>query len=410
MGHARQAKYLLNPKYNTRRWQEKPRSFYITSARYSYEWFYKKYLDIFDNYYTSKHEKYTPFAEDIFAAISDGSRTWADYRKSKKSMSNLNFRMEVLNEMFTESEDAYFDYKSFKDNQILEKAVDLPSAKDTYDGKFITSIQKEPTEIRIVVVDLAFAGNNNKEKNDNTVFMCMSLHWKEFRFERHVDYIESRPGGGADKVVIRIKEIFHGYNSDYLIMDNRSGGETIFDYLSAKTENDKWLMWNNSGFTVIDDKELFLVPDGKMTELFGRTVDKNAIKCIVPFIGTQEINSLCWQSLKKQLETNNIKFLMSTQEKQDKMDEDGDVFVLSSEQYAKELLPYGQTDLLINECVNLSAEFKNGLVKLKEPRYGYKDRAVVLAYANYFAEKLDIKYMQSYQSEDIDYDSIQLVW
>ena len=38
MGHARQAKFLLNPKYNIPRWQETARSVYITSARYDYEW------------------------------------------------------------------------------------------------------------------------------------------------------------------------------------------------------------------------------------------------------------------------------------------------------------------------------------------------------------------------------------
>lgn len=41
MGHVRQAKYLSNPKYNTKRWQEEAKSMYITSARYSYEWFLK---------------------------------------------------------------------------------------------------------------------------------------------------------------------------------------------------------------------------------------------------------------------------------------------------------------------------------------------------------------------------------
>ena len=39
--------------------------------------------------FESKHEVYIPFAEDIFAAIDDGSRTWADYRKNKKSMSEV---------------------------------------------------------------------------------------------------------------------------------------------------------------------------------------------------------------------------------------------------------------------------------------------------------------------------------
>lgn len=410
MGHARQAKYLLNPKYNNKRWQEKARSFYITSARYSYEWFYRKYQDIFENYYTSKHEVYTPFAEDIFAAIEDGSRTWADYRKNKKSMSELDFRMEILNEMFSENENSYFDYKTFKDNQVLVQAADLPNAKDTYDGKFVVSKRKEADEIRIIASDLAFSGNSSRQKNDNTVFMCMSLHWKGFRFERHVDYVEARPGGRADKVVQHLKELYYGYDADYLVYDNRSGGEVVYDYLSSKTANDSWLRWNDSGFTVISDKELFLVPDNKIAELAGRTVDKNAIKCLSPFIGTPEANSLGWQSLKKQLETNNIKFLLSTQDKQTELEESGEIFDLTSEQYAKKMLPYGQTDLLIQECVNLSAEFKNGLVKLTEPRSGYKDRAVVLSYANYFAEKLDIKYSQEYQNEAIDYENIQLVW
>ena len=86
MGHVRQAKYLLNPKYNNSRWQEQARSFYISSARYSYEWFAKKFYDTVTNYYISKHERYIPFAQDIFTAIADGSRTWSDYRKTKKSM------------------------------------------------------------------------------------------------------------------------------------------------------------------------------------------------------------------------------------------------------------------------------------------------------------------------------------
>ena len=410
MGHARQAKYLLNPKYNNRRWQEKARSFYITSARYSYEWFARKYDDIFNNYFDSKHEVYIPFAEDIFAAIDDGSRTWADYRKNKKSMSEIDFRMEILNEMFSENEDSYFDFKSFKDNQILTVPADPPTAKDTYSGRFTTSVEKKPNEIRLVIADLAFSGNNNRERNDNTVFMCVSLHWKEFRFERHVDYIETRPGGGADKVVLRLKELYHGYQADYLIYDSRSGGEVVFDYMSGKTDNPSWLKWDDSGFTVIDDKSLHFVQDGKINELNGRTIDPNAVKCLVPFIGTQEANSLAWQSLKKQLETNNIKFLVSMQDAQEAMEDSGEIYDLTSEQLAEKLTPFGQTDLLIQECVNLSAEFKNGLVKLSEPRSGYKDRAVVLAYANYFAEKLDTKYSQSMQEDDLNIDDIQLVF
>ena len=219
MGHARQAKYLLNPKYNNKRWQEKARSIYISSARYSYEWFAKKFRDTVTYYYTSKHEVYTPFAQDIFTAIEDGSRTWADYRKNKKSMSSVDFNMEILNQMYSENDDSFFDIESFKENQVLENAFIPPTTKDIYAGKPLSMKEKEPGEIRLIVADLAFTGSIDKVRNDHTVFMCMSLHWKDFRFERRVDYIETRPGGGADKVVLRLKELYYDYQADYIIFD-----------------------------------------------------------------------------------------------------------------------------------------------------------------------------------------------
>lgn len=191
---------------------------------------------------------------------------------------------------------------------------------------------------------------------------------------------------------------------------NRSGGEVVFDYLSGKTPHPSRGMWNDSGFTVSNEKDIQIVTDGKITELAGRTIDKNAIPCMIPFVATAENNSLAWQSLKKQLETNNIKFLISMQDEQNELEDSGEYFDMTAEQLAEYLAPYGQTELLIQEAVNLSAEFRNGLVRLQEPRSGYKDRAVVLAYANYVAEKLDIRFSQSLQNDDEDIDNIQLVF
>lgn len=411
MGHARQAKYLLNPKYNVTRWQEKARSFYISSARYSYEWFAKKFRDTVTNYYTSKYEKYTPFAQDIFTAIEDGSRTWADYRKNKRSMSELDFRMEILNEMFSEGEDAYFDFKEFRNNQELTECFRPPTIQDIFAGKSLSMTDKAPDEIRLIIADFAFSGNNNREKNDNTVIKCMSLHWKKFRFERHLDYIETRPGGDASSLVLRLKELFWDYQADYLIEDNRSGGEVLFDYLSMKTPHpERGGSWNDSGFTVVNDMSLHVVGQGKIDELRNRTVDKNAIPCIIPFIGTSETNSLAWQSLKKQLEVNNIKFLVSAQEYQTYLEDSGEYFDMTAEEFAQAVLPYIQTDEVIQECVNLSAEYKNGLVRLSEPRSSYKDRAVCLAYGNFIAEKLDNKYNKQNQKQEFDINKIQLVF
>ena len=83
---------------------------------------------------------------------------------------------------------------------------------------------------------------------------------------------------------------------------------------------------------------------------------------------------------------------------------------MTAEEFAQAVLPYIQTDEVIQECVNLSAEYRNGLVRLSEPRSSYKDRAVCLAYGNFIAEKLDNKYNKQNQKQEFDISKIQLVF
>ena len=411
MAHARQAKYLLDPKYNIPRWQEKARSYYISSSRYRHEWFSRKFRDIVTRYYTGKHEASVPFAQDIFTAIEDGSRTWADYRKAKASMNELDFKMEILNEMYGEVEDAYFNIDEMSRNQILTEPFYPPTVEDIFMRRQSNFPEKEANEIRIVGADFAFSGNNNPTKNDHTVFLCMSLHWKANHYERHVDYIETRPGGEADKVELRLKELFWFYNADYIVPDQRAGGEALYDHLTMKIQHPQLgLLWNDCGFRVIDDMDLHVITESKRDELKGRCVDPNALPCIIPFIGKPDVNSIAWQSLKKQLETNNIKFLLSGQNAQTMIEDTGEYYDLTSEQFAHRIVPFIQTDELIQEAVNLTAEYRNGFIKLSEPRTGWKDRIVVLSYCNYVAEKIENKFNRDQQEDEYDVEDIQLVW
>ena len=169
-------------------------------------------------------------------------------------------------------------------------------------------------------------------------------------------------------------------------------------------------MWNSAGLSVTNEKELHVVPNNKIDDLVSRTVDKNALPCIVPMVGTPELNAIMWVELKKQLESNNIKFLITTQSRQELLEDNGRYFEMSSEELAEELIPYGQVDLLIQEAVNLRAEFKDGRVKLTEPRSGTKDRAVCLSYGNYIASKIENLYNQSLVVDDTDLNDIDLVW
>lgn len=412
MAHPRQAKYLSNPVYaNDKRWLEECQSIYITSARYKYEYFWNTFKETFTGYFYDKRTHYNIFAGDIFMSIDNGLKTWGDYRKSKKMLGEYDNRMENLNEMIGENEDAFFTIKSFKQNQIIQRCFRPPTDMDIYLNHDMGNSPKEDTEIRLVISDYAFANTVSSQKNDNTIIMCMSLHWKGNRFERHVDYIEGYPAGDSLGAADRAREIFWDYQADYLIPDIRSGGEALFNKMTMELENpNHGVLWDKRGLTVSDELELHVVPEGKLQDLRNRTVDKNAVPCIIPITGSTTLNSTMWIELRKQLDNGNIKFLVPMQTYQESLEDNGDIFGMTSEEVANVLLPYAQVDLLVNEAVNLKAEIKDGGVKLSEPKNGFKDRAVCLSYGNYIASKIENIWQRRMVNQKVDYTNIQLVW
>lgn len=189
----------------------------------------------------------------------------------------------------------------------------------------------------------------------------------------------------------------------------RNGGEVLYNYLTMpKANEERGQYWNVHGLGLANKYQI--LPQGKLDDLRQRTVDKTPIQCMIPITATAETNSVMWASLKKQLECNNIKFLISTQDRQTILEDTGIYFDLSSEELAQELLPYAQEELLIQEAVNLKAEFKNDKIKLIEPRSGTKDRAIVLSYANYIADLIENEWNKQNQKQEFDLNQIQLVW
>ena len=409
MAHPRQAKYLSNPFYgNNPRWKEECQHIYITSARYKFEWFWTLFKKTFTRHFTDRKSYCNIFAGDIFTSIANGFKTWGDYRNGLAG-GEMDFRMEDLNEMMGESEDAFFTIKSFRENQVLQKCFRPPTIQQLYLQSDIGNKQKEENEVRLIVSDFAFANTTSREKNDNTIILFMSLHWKGTRFERHVDYLEGFPASDSLGAADRIRSLIYDYDADYYVLDLRNGGETLFNYMTIPKENEsRGTNWNIHGLGLSPKYQI--VPSGKLEDLRSRVVDTTPIQCMIPITATSETNSMMWAALKKQLECNNIKFIVSMQDRQTALEDSGEYFDLSSEALAEELLPYAQVDLLIQEAVNLKAEFRNDKIKLVEPRSGTKDRVVVLSYGNYIADLIENEWNKQNQKQEFDISQIQLVF
>lgn len=409
MAHPRQAKYLSNPKYaNNPRWTEECQNISITSARYKYESFWTVFKKVFTRSYTDKKTKCNIFAGDIFTSISNGFKTWGDYRNAANG-NPMDFLMEDLNIMVGEAEDAFFNIKNFKENQILERCFKPPTIQQLYLEEDIGNETKKEDEVRLIISDFAFANTTSAEKNDNTMIMCMSLHWKKNRFERHVDYLGGHPASDSLGAADRIRGLVYDYEADYYILDLRGGGEALFNYMTVpKQDDERGIHWNYHGLGLAPKYQI--AQSNKLEDLRSRVVDENPIPCMIPVVATNVINSNMWTSLKKQLMCNNIKFPISMQDRQTLLEDSGDFFKLSSEELAEDLETYGQIDNLIQEAINLKAEYKNDLVRLQEPRSGTKDRAIVLAYGNYIAEMIENEWIKQSLQEETDIDSMEFVW
>ena len=89
--------------------------------------------------------------------------------------------------------------------------------------------------------------------------------------------------------------------------------------------------------------------------------------------------------------------------------EEGDVEELSWDSLSNEermniKLPYIMTEALINEAINLSQEWREGKVKLTEPRTGTKDIIVSFAYGNYVSSLIINDLEKQDNNDEIDLD------
>jgi hypothetical protein len=414
--HPRQAVFLTNSKYaGDPRWIEECQSVYITSARTKSEWYYNTFKTIVGETYNNHKIPYNFFAGDIFLSIMFGLKTKADYFKAKKTSGELDFAMEDLNIALSEAENAFFKREQFKRNQIIQEAFRKPNYEDVISHKQINR-PKRDNEYRLLFVDYAFANTTSKSENDNTVIGCMyGLYDNEYNnIHRGVDYITKHDAGdslGTDKL---IRELFWQYQADYIVIDLRNGGESAYNLLTQPFEHPQLgKYWNPHGFTIVNDESLNVVPRNKMDDLISRTVDPQAIPCIIPIVGTADLNSIMWIDLQKKLINDEISFLIDDMDYETQLNDREDYFELTTEEKVELKYPYAQTMLLINEAVNLEAEWKDGRVRLHEKRSATKDMIVALSYGNYIMtlleNKLNIKNQQYLADDDVDWDNISLV-
>lgn len=406
MAHPRQAMFMNDAKYSgDERWIEECQSVYITSARFKNEWFWNTFKTVVTEFFNNKRIAYNFFASDIFLSITYGLKTKADYYKARKTSSESDFQMEDLNIMIGEAENAFFTRDMFKKNQVVKKAWTYPTIEDIVNSTNLKNREKQNNEYRLLWIDYAFSNTTSQEENDNSVIGCLSLIYEDGKMKRLNDFITTHSASDSFGMEQKIREMFWWYKCDYVVLDLRNGGELAYNNLTKEWKHPQLSdnQWNPHGFTVCNEMDLQVVPQNKIDDLKARTVDQQAIPCIIPIVGTAELNSIMWLDLQSRLRNEEISVLIEDIDFERNFEETKEYYTLSIEDKTIIRLPFVQSMELIKEATNLSQEWREGKVKLSEPRSGTKDRIVALSYGNYIGTLIQNKLdKNNNNSNDID--------
>lgn len=395
--YARQTPYLKNSKYaNEKVLVEEPRQILISSAYHKGLWWYKETLDTIKMMLEGKDGGFIAF--DYLIAIKHNIKTKKAILKDKATMDAITFLEEYENIPWGENSNAYFKLDMFNKNRNIKKSF-YPLRFDMLDKKKNPfEIKKTEGEIRIVSVDIA---TRKGSQNDNTIISCIRGLPTSKGYEREYVYLESHQGEHTGKQAIRIKQIYYDFEADYIVLDLQQAGIAVFERLAVVTKDEERGI-EYEAFTVFEHKSLSKT---LIDELKEKTLAINAKPVIYPILAGAKDNNDIAVDFRDKLQRNMCSFLIDESEGENYLNRQNKEFKNSDDVNLINwyLKPYIETQLLINESINMEYSFVNGYIKLTTVGIARRDRYTSCSYGNYFISLLELELLKN---DDSDYDFV----
>ena len=383
-----------------------PKQIFLTSARTKDNWMWRHLRNTVTEHYKSSKKvgeyKYGFFAGDAYTAVMNGIMNPATLKARRKSTDDFAFQTEYMNIWLGEGKDAIFKYSDFHEAQIWEDAFVPTKPMDYISGKK-KDIKKNPNEIRIMSIDIALVGGRN---NDNTVIKLGVVN--VLTGIRRIEYIWSKNGMNSILQVTMIKRLYYDYECEYMVYDTQGVGNAIYDLMTDVTEDPEFGKTKVNGnpypaWNINQDKKLQLCSDAVLTEKIVKAMQEGE-PLMIPFAGVSTSNSDMHYAMWNTMRDKKLILLKNRAEMESILIDTMPKFSSKTpEERAKLLIPYLETDLLINETIDLiiTRNDKN-IISVKEKRIGTKDRYMSMAMFNLLCDKLCSKFGIESGQEDLN--------
>ena len=386
----RKPPYTFEPEYEDLKLDE-PVSIYISSAWYKSHWMWNL-IQSFANLFTGASQSAMVMALDYSITLRHGIKSREVLLGDKRKFDKQSWGIEYENWMISECVNAFFTYDLLARNQRLKRplypmlAIDAATKK-----KNPYAVQKREGELRVLSCDMAFV---ERKGNDNSIFSCLRLlpesksyeienGKKEVRsgYRKQIAYMESVQGGDTMRQAIRIKQLFYDLECDYIVLDMRNGGITVYDMLAKVmydpergVEYPAWLCMNDENTA-------------------NRIKSPGAEPCLFAIVASQKMNSDIANFTRNAFMDNMVDLLVShntaLEELLPRIPEYQNAIDLDIQFFFEQ--PYLETQAFINETIELMYEKlpQTGIIKLSETSGNNKDRYTSVSYGIYFATCLE---------------------
>lgn len=372
----RQPKYLNKPEYA--HLTERNQEIYLSSAGQKWHWSYEKFKAFFNSMMSGK--KYFLCDLPYQLTIKEGLRVKEEVldEMQEDDFDPIAWETEMEGIWLGENEKSYFKFEDLEPNRKLSIPVYPKPMYDILKDSSFKYPTKKQDEIRIISNDIAMMAGKDNDASIYSIIRIFPSSSKKY-YTREVVYMESIVGGHSTTQAIRIRQLFNDFDCDYIVLDTNGNGISIYDNL-CQNLYDKERKKEYEAFTCMNDEEM-----AKRCQIM------NAPKKIFSIKGYQQFNSDCAINFRDNLRKGKIRLLINENEGRDVLLGLKGFNKLPLDIQTNFQVPYMQTTALINEMINLEATINQdtGIVKLKEPRTGRKDRWSSISYGNYFVDLLE---------------------
>lgn len=330
---------------------------------------------------------------DYLLAIHHGLKTERQMTKEKEKSNEISFAIEYENQMF-DSEGSFFTYDLFEKARKVKKVLCPRFPDELVGNKKIRRLNKKDGVVRILSCDIAMSSGR---ANDNSIYTLAELIPMKGYYQRKVVYIESHNGRTAVEQALRIRRLVADFQVDVLVLDVMGVGIPVLDLLGTSLTDEE---------TGEEYTPLCAYNDD---ELKARCRMQNAIPMIYGIKANLQLNSDMVVEMKNLFQQNKVHLPISEIEADEFLSKTNEQYKNSetgSQYKVKNLSPYIETNIAINECIQLETELRQGKVVVKEKGANRKDRFSSLLYLLWVSTIIE---KENFNDDNIEWEDINWI-